>query len=357
MKLNGVEVKAPHFIAEGEVAAFIEKFLVTDKDGTGHLPVDDARHMGAAWAALHGGYRGNKYSGPDKAKAIAKLKALYKSRGMDTPKESAITGGLFVEEGLAKDDSYDSLRCKVECAINCNIRLGIDMDCDDDGEQDAQEGKYAWVCDLFPQVAIYSMEGCLFQIGYAMDADGDIHLSDPEPVQLEYAPKSPSMHSEESFRESYALIAEGDGAGDSIPITVIKPGWSMNNRYYSPEMLKRDFKVFEGAKMFANHQTEAEQKARPEGDLKDWVANLSGVFAESDGTVRGVAAFVDPQFKEKVNLLRKQGLISQLGVSIRAMGEASDGEIAGKRGKIVEALHGARSVDFVTFAGAGGKAE
>ena len=71
---------------------FIEKFLVTDKDGTGHLPVDDARQMGAAWAALHGGYRGNKYSGPDKAEAIAKLKALYKSRGMDTPEESAISG-------------------------------------------------------------------------------------------------------------------------------------------------------------------------------------------------------------------------------------------------------------------------
>jgi hypothetical protein len=30
--------------------------------------------MGAAWAALHGGYRGNKYEGPDRSAAIAKLK-------------------------------------------------------------------------------------------------------------------------------------------------------------------------------------------------------------------------------------------------------------------------------------------
>jgi len=44
-------------------------------------------HMGAAWAALHGGYRGNKYEGPKKAAAISKLKALYKSEGMPTPKE------------------------------------------------------------------------------------------------------------------------------------------------------------------------------------------------------------------------------------------------------------------------------
>ena len=64
------------------------KYLVTAEDGTGHLPVRDSddgplnHHlMDAAWAALHGGYRGNKYEGPNKEKAIAKLKALYKSEG------------------------------------------------------------------------------------------------------------------------------------------------------------------------------------------------------------------------------------------------------------------------------------
>jgi hypothetical protein len=72
------------------------RYLVTEEDGTGHLPVRDSddgalnHHlMGAAWAALHGGYRGNKYQGPDKEKAIAKLKALYKSEGMPLPSESA----------------------------------------------------------------------------------------------------------------------------------------------------------------------------------------------------------------------------------------------------------------------------
>lgn len=41
--------------------------------------------MGGAWAALHEGYRGNVYAGPDKAAALAKLTALYKSEGMPTP--------------------------------------------------------------------------------------------------------------------------------------------------------------------------------------------------------------------------------------------------------------------------------
>ena len=41
--------------------------------------------MGAAWAALHGEFRGNKYEGPQKAEATSKLKALYKSVGLIVP--------------------------------------------------------------------------------------------------------------------------------------------------------------------------------------------------------------------------------------------------------------------------------
>src|ERR1700732_270710 len=69
------------------------KYLVKDAKGDGHLPYTkddgkpDHRLMGAAWAALHGGYRGNKYSGPNKGEALAKLTRLYKSEGMDTPSE------------------------------------------------------------------------------------------------------------------------------------------------------------------------------------------------------------------------------------------------------------------------------
>jgi hypothetical protein len=69
-----------------------KQFLVIDSDGKGHLPVRDSADgplnhhlMGAAWAALHGGYRGNKYEGEGKAEAVAKLKALYKSEGMGWP--------------------------------------------------------------------------------------------------------------------------------------------------------------------------------------------------------------------------------------------------------------------------------
>jgi hypothetical protein len=71
------------------------QYLVHDKDGKGHLPYTDSNgnpdhtRMGAAWAALHGGYRGNKYQGPDKGKALAKLKKIYKEEKMELPTEKA----------------------------------------------------------------------------------------------------------------------------------------------------------------------------------------------------------------------------------------------------------------------------
>jgi phage I-like protein len=76
-------------------------FLVVEDPehpSTWHLRVRDAsgalNHtlMGAAWAALHGGYRGNKYEGPGKAEALAKLKELYESEGMELPTEARDSG-------------------------------------------------------------------------------------------------------------------------------------------------------------------------------------------------------------------------------------------------------------------------
>lgn len=66
--------------------------IVEDRERptTWHLQVrtngtPDHRLMGAAWAALHEGYRGNQYEGPGKGEALEKLKKLYEAEKMDTP--------------------------------------------------------------------------------------------------------------------------------------------------------------------------------------------------------------------------------------------------------------------------------
>jgi hypothetical protein len=71
----------------------------------------------------------------------------------------------------------------------------------------------------------------------------------------------------------------------------------------------------------------------------------------------GKAVVIDPQFKAKLDRLAETKMLGEMGVSIRAIGEASDAEEAGSKFKMVESLLAARSVDFVTYAGAGGRVE
>lgn len=80
---------------EGDGEHPASHYLVVEdpqKVTTWHLRVRDVdgnldhRLMGAAWAALHGGYRGNVYEGPDKEQAVSKLRALYEEEGMEMPK-------------------------------------------------------------------------------------------------------------------------------------------------------------------------------------------------------------------------------------------------------------------------------
>lgn len=237
------------------------KFLVSDKTGD-HLPYTDAsgnpdhRLMGAAWAALHGGYRGNKYDGPSKSAAVAKLTAVYKSEKMDTPQES----------------------------------------------------------DRF------SVNGC------------------------------------EQLQESAYNPTTG-----KLKIRIIQSGFNKGKgRFYPADVLARDGKIFEGAKMFADHQTDQEAKNRPEGSVHNWVGQITNVRYDAGSTPPGLvgeAAVIDPPFKAKLEELNKQGLLSQMGISIRAAGIASPGRIDGHDTKVVEGLTMARSVDFVTYPGAGGQVE
>jgi HK97 family phage prohead protease len=94
------------------------KFLVTEADGKTHLPVTgedgkpDHHLMGAAWAALHGGYRGKKYAGPNKDEAIKKLEAMYKSEGQPTPTEQK------------SDNEFDEQRARMKMRIALSESLG-----------------------------------------------------------------------------------------------------------------------------------------------------------------------------------------------------------------------------------------
>ena len=138
-------------------------------------------------------------------------------------------------------------------------------------------------------------------------------------------------------------------------LKVIEPGFNVSeDRYYPAEMLKRDYKVFEGMKMYADHPTETEERELPERSIRDWVATLVEVTCDENGVVSGVAEIVEPWLMQKLASLRDKDMLSEMGISINAIGNASKGTIDGKVTTVIEELVACRSVDFVTEPGAGG---
>lgn len=155
---------------------------------------------------------------------------------------------------------------------------------------------------------------------------------------------------------SYVPLTEATIDKGRAKVIVIKPGFNVTeDRYYPAAMLKRDFGVFEGQKMYADHPTEAEDQARPERSIKDWVATLVDVTVDEAGVVTGVAEIVEPWLMTKLASLREKDMLSEMGISINAVGTASKDTIDGKETLVIEKLVACRSVDFVTEPGAGGE--
>ena len=145
-----------------------------------------------------------------------------------------------------------------------------------------------------------------------------------------------------------------DKSGTAM-LKIIQAGWGSSG-YYPVDVLKRDgpaiFKA--GTKSYWDHQTAAEEAERPEGTL----TKLAGEFVNDaqwqDSGPAGPGLYAETKifgpYREAVN-----ELAPHIGVSIRASGRTRQGEAEGRKGPIIEQLVAARSVDFVTVPGAGGK--
>ena len=139
-----------------------------------------------------------------------------------------------------------------------------------------------------------------------------------------------------------------------VPIVVASPGWGSSG-WYGKQVLENavQSRVFAaGTHLYLDHPGEAERYDRPERSVRDLVAVL-----ESDATwdpQQGIVAEAKI-FAPYRDLFRDEDFVSAIGVSLRATADTTVGEAEGRKGTIITELIEARSVDFVTKAGRGGK--
>ena len=140
----------------------------------------------------------------------------------------------------------------------------------------------------------------------------------------------------------------------TMEVEVIQPGFGnkRDNHYYPADVLKRDASVFEGVKMYATNHRENERSERTEVSIIDKIIG----FSEKGAPIARVTVF-DPAFAEKTRNRQKAGKLETLECSILASGKARKGDVNGKKANIVESITHGHAVDWVTSAGAGGRAK
>lgn len=152
--------------------------------------------------------------------------------------------------------------------------------------------------------------------------------------------------------EARGTIVESADGG--LAVHYITPGVGSSG-YYSPKVLSEaaGADLFPaGMHLYIDHPSQSDRSNRPERSVRD----IGGV-STSPGVWNEAAQAVEANIKilEAHSWLKDPDLRTAIGLSIRASGSVSEGEVEGKKMPIVESLDEVMSVDFVTHAGRGGR--
>lgn len=138
-----------------------------------------------------------------------------------------------------------------------------------------------------------------------------------------------------------------------LDVALIQPGWgnARDNHYYNSDVLRRDASVFKGVKMYESDHRAAEKSTRT------WVSTVTDIVGfTDDGAPIARVSVHNKDFAERLLALNADKLLDKMECSILASGKARKGKVDGRQGHIVESITAAESVDWVTRAGAGGRA-
>lgn len=238
-----------------------------------------------------------------------------------------------------------------------------------------------WIRDLYDGSVVFENGGKTWRQGYTITDGAALLSADAKQVVVAYAEIGSAV--EEAARllgeaadvqsihdalgvcqpvaeaaietEFVPLIERAVRRDNTVPLKLIRPGWGASG-YYGAGMLEADGpKVFtRGTKMYWNHPTATEEAERPERDLRDLAAELTGDARWDANGPKGPGLYADAKvfggFRESID-----ELAPHIGVSIRALGKARHGEAEGRKGPVIESIVAAKSVDFVTTPGAGGE--
>ena len=240
-----------------------------------------------------------------------------------------------------------------------------------------------WVTYMFPDRVVVDWMDAYYEVSYKVGKKGDIKLGSPKKVEMVFQTKE-SSHATDlnriatDIKEAGIVILKEKGKQDldldvfdfislkeakfdsetgELEVILIEQGTNMGKRrHYPTSTIQEAAPHFASLKMYIDHPTVAEDKAKPERSIKDWASTIIESHFDNGKAVAKIAVhdtwlrerLSDPVFRENV------------GLSINAGGQISYGKVGGQEVQIIEKIvmhrrNGPASVDWVTEAGARGR--
>lgn len=162
----------------------------------------------------------------------------------------------------------------------------------------------------------------------------------------------------EMITESSGVINESLGdEGNVYKATLLQSGVSKNRNFWSADLLRSSFRMFEGAKAFADHPTRREAADRPERSVRDligWYEGVKFVPNVTGGKITANFHVLEGPVAEIIRQAHARGKGDLVQLSVNISGKRRPRMIEGTMVRDVEELNRVHSVDAVTEASAGG---
>jgi len=171
--------------------------------------------------------------------------------------------------------------------------------------------------------------------------------------------------------EMLVLEAKGKGTtgeGREFEVTIIGPDGeeglatidglayvrSRNGRFYNTRALEESVPLWDGIKVYDNHLTDEEFKAKQgmRSVVNEWVGVIvKPWFDKATSSIKGTLKVVDETLQRKLKSAWEANVLDKIGLSIDAMGTGKQSAM----GQLVEKITKTMSVDVVADPAAGGR--
>jgi hypothetical protein len=215
-----------------------------------------------------------------------------------------------------------------------------------------------WVQDVFNDYVIARTNGGnLYRIGYSINKQNEITLTDAQEVETAYVPVAEAGH-------FVAEAAADDGASDCVyPVSVLKAGWGLGTvsnagalpHYYPPAFVAQVAEAVNSAK-FGRRHPDGEGFGENDPDrIAGWFSDGSIAASVSEARANLNLLESETALRGKFAAARKAGKLDMFGLSILATVGFAPAVIEGKKCMEAKKLGKLYSVDLVGEAGAGGR--